>query len=213
MFTTTTKRFYRLLAFIVKVHCRQAREMLPTAVNYLFSPLIGLNYFRMYLDLVKALQRSSQNLLALTTFKTVNALLLFKMLHFLFLAVFGWQYSDAQRLLHYDALYLLVPKYSFNVFGCLMTGVVVVHNYLLLKRPRLKVIYLLREVLLPDYQNVRKSAARQCSSRHFIYRYYRGKEVTLLIRRFFLYTVKSFHVLLVVIGEFCIVDLLKHAVN
>ena len=204
---TASRRFFRLLRYMVRVHSVQARKLLPSVVTYLLSPLVGLHYFTVYLHLVGRLQERN-NAPALFTFRAVNSLVLFKAAHFLYLGVVGWRlHSDAQRLLHYDALHLLVPgKYRINFFFALVAGVVLVYNYLLLRRPALKLVGLLSEVLLADQKSGggRRSPGRRGHhrfARHFLFPFYRGKEVTQLIRQFFLLSLKSFHVLLVVIGN------------
>lgn len=201
---TASRRFFRLLRYMVRVHSFQARKSLPSLVTYLLSPLVGLHYFTVYLHLVGRLQERN-NAPALFTFRAVNCLVLFKAAHFLYLGVVGRQFSDAQRLLHYDALHLLVPnRCRLNVFACLVGAVVLVYNYLLLllRRPQVRVLHLLGEVLLLGVPGFRKDHDKSFS-RHFLFKFYRRKEVTQLIRRFFLLTLKSFHLLLVVIGNSC----------
>lgn len=203
---TAFRRFFRLLRYMVRVHSVQARKLLPSVVTFLLSPLVGLHYFTVYLHLVGRLQERNNDAQALFTFRAVNSLVLFKAAHFLYLGVVGWRlHSDAQRLLHYDAVHLLVPnRYRLNVFACLVGAVVLVHNYLLLllRRPQVRVLHLLGEVLLLGVPGFRKDHDKSFS-RHFLFKFYRRKEVTQLIRRFFLLTLKSFHLLLVVIGNSC----------
>ncbi|KAH9407886.1 hypothetical protein TYRP_011534 [Tyrophagus putrescentiae] len=212
---TASRRFFRLLRYMVRVHSFQARKSLPSLVTYLLSPLVGLHYFTVYLHLVGRLQERN-NAPALFTFRAVNSLVLFKAAHFLYLGVVGRQFSDAQRLLHYDALHLLVPKYRINFFFALVAGVVLVYNYLLLRRPALKLVGLLSEVLLADQKSGggRRSPGRRGHhrfARHFLLPFYRGKEVTQLIRQFFLLSLKSFHVLLVVIDALLLYTELTYA--
>ena len=159
-------------------------------LKYIFSPFQTLNYYVTYFKLIEQIVRF-ENRQIIRQVKLLKILVFITFLHFLYLAFVPSQ--NLERFLHFDGLYLLLPKMKINLMcanACLM--ILYCSQYLLAK-PDLQLNMLFRDILFN-----RKTA------KFFVWKKFRGKLIYKRVQVYFLVMLNVFNSLVWVTGWYIV---------
>lgn len=157
------------------------------------NPVKGLEYLEAYFDIVQQISQQKSNKIKLL-FRLSFAIITYKCVHFLTLGVISKNFTNFQRTIHYQGLYLLMPKYRFSFLSGLVAVSLLFYNYVLFTRPHTEMNDLLKTILIDDS----KSQKFINENRYFLYKVYCGRNVLQFIRRFCLKVLNTFASLILV---------------
>lgn len=160
--------------------------------NLVCNPLKNIDYLQKYLNTIQIISLQ-QNIKARQVYHLLMTLIAYKCVHFFFLGFFSKNFTDYQRIIHYDALYLLVPKFRFSFLGGLVATCGLYYSYVLFKKPNEKMNNLLRSILVEN-----------CTSekRYFLFQTYKGQNVLKYIKHFSIKMLNLFASLILTVGKY-----------
>lgn len=164
--------------------------MFLKTMNLICNPVKDINYLQLYINTVRTISLKITVKTKLI-FQLLMALMVYKFVHFLILGLVSKHFTDYQRTIHFDALYLLVPKYRFNLFASLATVCMIIYIYVLFERPNKEMNDLLWNILIEGHTK----------KNYFIYQKYNKQNVVQCIKRFSLKILHIFSSLILVIGK------------
>lgn len=166
--------------------------MFLQTLNLVCNPLKNLDYLQGYFNTVRVISLK-ENAKTRQIYCILMILTAYKCVHFLALGLFSKNFTDYERLVHYDALHLIVPKYRYSFYCGLWSICMLFYNYILFVRPNVEMNNLLKSILVENQTSDKR--------KYFLGQLHKRQNVVEYIRNFCLKVLTLFSSFILVVGK------------